>query len=395
MVLAAFIVGCGEPATVSAEDGLEASTTWRAASSTTSSSPLSATTTMLVSDGPFPEILLLEPRGDIGWGELELAILAGVSSYRVAYASEHRQGLTVRIASETAGQTSWHRVELEPPNETGPTEWITSSASVWALVAGAWVPYDLTQHEGQWEVALAPWQFSDPMYVYSQVYRAFPGLEPQRWVEVEGREVVVYAGGNEAQARFFDEETEAVISGRIEVWMDPAGFPLRVVTEASEVRDLSIPHSLEWSLSGLGAVIEFDLPDDIATAIANTPILAVGEKGVCPGPDPADEGCPRAIAVYDDGRWEIVTEGQDPRSGILEPPAIEPLQAALKAIDLTQLITPLSQGDCSLDVFGQEQIILFPTMAGYETYATCTHPPNSEWSPYKEALDLISRLPLT
>lgn len=150
--------------------------------------------------------------------------------------------------SETGGLTTHVRVEMASQDEQTPTEWIITPAGVWALMADEWVFHDPTEGESAFIVAIAPWQWSAPLNVYTQVYNVFPDLEPQRWERFDGREVVVYTGGADVVAQYWGEEPGDVVTGQIEVWVDPAGVPVKVTTEASEILDLSIPPRSEWSL---------------------------------------------------------------------------------------------------------------------------------------------------
>ncbi|HLF43264.1 MAG TPA: hypothetical protein VJA46_07035 [Acidimicrobiia bacterium] len=348
---------------------------------------------------------LLEPTGGVDpWREFDLVILAGVDTYRVAATFDNPAGVTFRVLSETAGRVSWHRIDgaeedgVVDNEEDGvmDSEWIITPAGVWTLSAGDWVQLDPSDLDAAWALALAPWQLSEPRAVYAQVYSVFADLEPQRWIEVEGREAVVYVGGADTVARFFGEQPGDVVSGQLEVWMDPAGFPLRVITNTTEARDFSIPATLEWSLSDLGAAIEMDLPDEISSATASaTPILVWAETDSCSNPDPVSQRCETLIQVYGDGRWEIETTGGDPQSGTIDPSAVEPLRAALDAVDFAQLISLVSDGACSATFWDdQNKIVLFPTLPSSETFASCTLPHDPEQSPYREAFELISQLPI-
>lgn len=188
--------------------------------------------------------------------------VAGVIAYRVTVAYEHPEGVAYRVSSDTDGRVTWHRVEGATCGQVTECsaegvedgEWIITPAGVWTFVAGDWVNVDPSDPGTGWAMALAPWQLSEPRTIYGQVYEVFAELEPQRWIEVEGGEAIVYSGGADTVAHFFGEDAGDVESGRLEVWMDPTGFPLRVIADTTEVRDLSLPAMYDWSLSDLGAI---------------------------------------------------------------------------------------------------------------------------------------------
>jgi len=374
--------------------------------SSTSSIPGSSTTTTPHPEPgvQFPEIELIDPPSGVdASGEFDFVNVAGVIAYRVTVAYEHPEGVAYRVSSDTDGRVTWHRVEGATCGQVTECsaegvedgEWIITPAGVWTFVAGDWVNLDPSDPGTGWAMALAPWQLSEPRTIYGQVYEVFAELEPQRWIEVEGGEAIVYSGGADTVAHFFGEDAGDVESGRLEVWMDPTGFPLRVIADTTEVRDLSLPAMYDWSLSDLGA-IDIELPDEIFAATAGSmPILVWVETDSCASLDPDSQTCETLAQVFGDGRWEIRTTGRDPQSGTLSSSALDPLWTVLDNIDFAQLGTLVSNGKCSANAWlDQKTIVLFPALPAAETFASCTSPYDPEQSPYREALELIALLPV-
>lgn len=422
LVLALIVVGCGEPPAVSSETTTPVTSTLfgtdESSTSTTTSSKGTITTSTStsspsVSDVDFPDIELLDPdptaRESFDANTVlrlrppvfDLSTIARVHSYRTESMIDAREVLSFRTRSETAGLTTHVRVEVAPQNERNPTEWIITPVGVWALMADEWVFHDPNEGESAFIVALAPWQLTAPLTVYTQVYNVFADLEPQRWDSFDGRQVVVYTGGTDVVAGYWGEEPGDVVTGRIEVWMDPGGFPVKVISEASEVRDASIPTRMEWLLHDLGAAIELELPEQVAVAGNSTifqqspggvPILVVSYRRPCPAGEQADGDCSMLVLVYEDGRW---TSGrEDPKSGQMPSSMVQPLLQALETADFVELRTLLFEGECPTATGGQETILVFPTVTGPEAFASCTLILDPQLSPYREAFELITELPL-
>jgi hypothetical protein len=222
LMLAVTVVGCGEPPAVSSETTTSVTShvgTGKSSTSTTTSpegTTTSSTSTSFssVSDVDFPEIVLIDPdstaRGSFDADTVlrlrppvfDLTTFARVHSYRTESMIDLGEVLSFRIRSETAGLTTHVRVEVAPQNEQIPPEWIITPAGVWALVDDEWVFHDPKEGESAFMVALAPWQLTAPLTVYTQVYNVFTDLEPQRWENFDGREVVVYTGGADVVAQF-------------------------------------------------------------------------------------------------------------------------------------------------------------------------------------------------
>jgi hypothetical protein len=244
-----------------------------------------------------------------------------------------------------------------------------------------------------WAMALAPWQLSLPASVYSQVYGSLSGLDFAGCDEIGDRLVALYTGGPDAVGSYFGEEAGAVISGDIEVWMDPRGFPVKVVTEATEVRDMSVPKSMDWSLTGLGTSIEMEVPDEIATSTEQwVPLLAAGLPDR-PCPEGATDGpCDVGVTVYDDGRWTI-DDGYGQETGSIDQTLLQPVKDALRRVDYSELGPLIRGGTCPTELDDQGSVILFPSLPSYELFASC-HPFDESVAPYRQALDLISELPL-
>lgn len=416
--LVLLVGGCNQPSLVSAEMTTSVTTTLLATVEPPTSTTTSTPTTSAVSDLEFPDIELIDPdpttRGlDVVTFDaaeflrlrpppFDLSTLAGVHSHRVEAEFDLGDDASFRTWSETAGLVTRVRVEVASLDERNPTEWIITPAGVWALMDDEWVFYDPNEGESAFIVALAPWQFSAPFNVYAQVYHVFTDLKPQRWDRFDERDVVVYAGGPDLVARYWGEEPGDTGAGEIEVWMDPAGFPLKVTTAAREILDLSIPPRSEWLLHDLGAAIELELPEPVAAAGFPTifhhspdgvPVLGVVYRRPCPAQDQDAEDCTMLVLVYEDGRWKAESD-QGPKSGNVEPSVVEPLVHALRSADFVELRTLLFQGECPTDTGGQETILVFPTVTGPEAFASCTLVINPEQSPYREALELITRLPI-
>lgn len=405
VVLVGAAVACGQPVVVSTETSLAVAISPPLSSST--SSILGSSTSANPDPEPdvqFPEVELIDPSSGVGAsGEFDFLNVAGVIAYRVTAAYEHPDGVAYRVSSETDGRVTWHRVEGATCGQetecsaegVANGEWIITPAGVWALVGGDWANVDTSDIDAAWTMALAPWQLSEPRTMYTLVYGVFAELEPQRWIEVEGREAIVYSGGADTVAHFFGEESGDAESGQLEVWMDPAGFPLRVIADTTEVRDFSLPASYDWSLSDLGA-IDIDLPDEIFAATAgNMPVLVWAETDSCASSDPGGQPCETLVQVYGDGRWDITTVERDPQSGTLPSSALDPLWAALDNVDSAQIATLVSNGQCSgADWLDQDAIVLFPSLPAAETFASCTSPFDPEESPYREAVELIALLPI-
>ena len=424
LVLALIVVGCGEPPAVSSETTTsvtsqvgtgQSSTSTTASSEDTTTTSSTSTSSSSVSDVDFPEILLIDPdptaRESFDTDTVlrlrppvfDLSTIARVHSYRTESMIDAREVLSVRTWSETAGLRTHVRVEVAPENELNPTEWIITPAGVWALMADEWVFHDPNEGESAFMVALAPWQLTAPLTVYTQVYNVFADLEPQRWEEFDGRQVVVYTGGVDVLAEYWREQPGDVVTGRMEVWMDPEGFPVKVTSEASEVRDASIPTRMEWLLHDLGAAIEVELPEQIAVAGDSTifqgadddvPILVVSDRGPCPAGEQADRDCSTWVLVYEDGRWSSGRPREDPERGQVAPSMVEPLLQALETADFVQLRTLLFEGECPTTTGGQETVLVFPTVTGPEAFASCTLIVDPQLSPYRETFELITELPL-
>lgn len=387
-------MACGEPGVVSSETTpLELP----AATSTTLGSESGSTTTTALlgsTEKEFPTIELVEPVSDLeSWDEFEFTVLGGMAAYRVtADWVNPEQELALQILSETAQGVSWHRVDAEG-GEVGDAESIITPFGAWALSAGQWIELDPSDLDDLWALALGSWRLTELRAIYAQVFDVFPDLEPTAWIDVEGRDAVVYVGGPDAVAGFFGEQPGDVDSGQIEVWMDPAGFPWKVLTSASEVRDLSIPITFDWSLTDLGETFELELPPEIAAATPALPLLAWAETGSCGSNNSSNQRCETVSVVFGDGRWEIHTTGQELRTGTIEPSQVEPLKAALAAIDFTQLFDRVSNGECSDVWVDQETIVLFPTLPDAEAFASCTLPFDPGQTPYREAIELLAKLP--
>ena len=106
------------------------------------------------------------------------------------------------------------------------------------------------------------------------------------------------------------------------------------------------------------------------------------------------EECFSSVLVYEDGRWKFGGTGQDPKSGTVPPSTTEPLLQALEMADFVELRTLLFGGECPTASDGQETILVFPLVTGPEAFASCRFVLDPEQSPYREAFDLISQLPL-
>jgi len=420
LVLVLLVVGCGEPSAVSPESTTSVtSTPLGTGRSSTGTTTTLTTSTSSAADIDFPVIELIDPdptvRGlDVPAFDVDtflhlrppvfdLSTIAGAHSHRVEAVVDLGEGGSVRTWSETAGLATRVRVEIAPFDERNPAEWIITPGGVWALVADEWVFYDPNDGESAFIVALAPWQLSSPLSVYSRVYAVFRHLEPQGWQSFDGRDVVVYTGDTDVVAQYWDEQPGDVVSGHIEVWMDPAGFPVKVTTEASEILDLSIPPRSEWLLRDLGAAIELDLPEQVAAAGYPTifhlspdgvPVLGVVYIRSCPAANQTGADCSMSVLVYEDGRWKTDGTEQDPNSSNMAPSVVEPLLQALETADFVELRTLLFKGECPTATGGQETVLVFPTVTGPETFASCTLILDPEQSPYREAFKLISELPL-
>jgi hypothetical protein len=375
----------------------------------------STTTTAPVLDDSFPEIELVDPDPSarltfdantfflLRPPVFDLSSLAGVHSHRSEATIELGAEGSLRTWSETAGLTTHVRVDSVPLVEGNPTEWIITPAGVWALMAGEWVYHDPNEGESAFVVALAPWQLTSPLAVYARVYHVFSDLEPQRWETFDGRAVVVYTGGADAVARFWEEEPGAVATGHVEVWMDPEGFPRKLVAEADEIVDLSIPPRLEWLLRDVGAAIEFEIPDQVASAGTSTifdhsadgvPVLAVALLRPCPAEEQTGGACYKLALVYEDGRWKIDGTDQEPMSGELAPSEVDSLLKALETADFVELRTLLFKNQCPTATGGEETVLVFPTVTGPESFASCTLVLDAGRSPYREAFELIEQLPI-
>jgi hypothetical protein len=327
------------------------------------------------------------------FGGLDLAVVSGVTSY-TATASLDLQGAEMEIDSETAGRFSWHRLSGDPLDDEAPSgDWIITPGGAWIQSSGEWVQADPADMGDAWAMALAPWQLSLPASVYSQVYGSLSGLDFAGCDELEGRLVAVYRGGPESVGSYFGEEAGAVVSGDIEVWMDPKGFPVKVVTEATELRDLSVPTSMHWSLTGLGTSIEMEIPEEIAAATGLwVPLLAAGLPDR-PCPEGATDGpCDVGVMVYDDGKWTI-DDGYGQETGSIDQTLLQPVKDALRRVDYSELGPLIRGGTCPTELDDQGSVILFPSLPSYELFASC-HPFDESVAPYRQALDLISELPL-
>jgi hypothetical protein len=327
------------------------------------------------------------------FGGLDLAVVSGVTSY-TTIASFDLQGVEVEIDSETAGRFSWHRLSGDPLDGEVPSgDWIITPGGAWIQGSGEWVQADPADMGDAWAMALAPWQLSLPASVYSQVYGSLSGLDFAGCDEIEDRLVALYTGGPDAVGSYFGEEAGAVISGDIEVWMDPRGFPVKVVTEATEVRDMSVPKSMDWSLTGLGTSIEMEVPDEIATSTEQwVPLLAAGLPDR-PCPEGATDGpCDVGVTVYDDGRWTI-DDGYGQETGSIDQNLLQPVKDALGGVDYSGLGPLIRGGTCPTEFDEQGTVVLFPSLPSYELYASC-RPFDENVAPYTEAMGLISELPL-
>jgi hypothetical protein len=175
--------------------------------------------------------------------------------------------------------------------------------------------------------------------------------------------------------------------------MDPKGFPVKVVTEATELRDLSVPTSMHWSLTGLGTSIEMEIPEEIAAATGLwVPLLAAGLPDR-PCPEGATDGpCDVGVMVYDDGKWTI-DDGYGQETGSIDQTLLQPVKDALRRVDYSELGPLIRGGTCPTELDDQGSVILFPSLPSYELFASC-HPFDESVAPYRQALDLISELPL-
>jgi len=324
---------------------------------------------------------------------LELAVVSGFTSYTTT-ASFDLQGLEMEVDSDTAGRFSWHRLSGDPLDEEVPTgDWIITPGGAWIDSSGEWVHADPEELDDAWAIALAPWQLSSPATVYTQVYETLSGLDFAGCDEMEGRLVARYSGGPDSVGAYFGEEAGAVVSGGIEVWMDPKGFPMKVVTEATELHDLSVPRSMHWALTGLGTSIELEIPDEIAAETESwVPLLAAAlPDRPCPE-DATDGPCDVGVTINHDGRWTI-DDGYGQETGPIDPNLLQPLKDALSSVDYAELGTLIRNGTCPRQLDDQGTVFLFPSLPSYELYASC-RPFDENVAPYQEAMELISRLPM-
>ena len=360
---------------------------------------ISAPTTSAVeafSEGDCRTAEMIDPWGLESYGlfgGLELAVVSGVTSYTTT-AEFDMNDLDIEIRSDTAGRLSWHRLGGEPLDDEVPSgDWIITPGGAWIQSSGEWVQADPADMGDAWAMALAPWQLSLPGTVYTQVYGNLSGLDYAGCDEMEGRSVAVYRGGPDSVGAYFGEEPGAVLSGSVEVWMDPKGFPTKVVTEATEVHDLSVPRSMHWTLTGLGTSIEMEIPDEIAAATKLwVPLLGAGLPGR-PCPEGASDGsCDLAVMVYDDGRW-TTDNGYGQETGSIDKNLLQPLKDAIDSVDYTELGPLIRGGTCPTELDDQGTVVLFPPLPSYELYASC-RPFDENVAPYREAMELISQVPI-
>ncbi|HEX6286505.1 MAG TPA: hypothetical protein VFZ80_03390 [Acidimicrobiia bacterium] len=327
------------------------------------------------------------------FGGFELAVVSGAMSYTTT-AEFVMEDVEVEIRSDTAGRFSWHRLGGDPLDREVPSgDWIITPGGAWIESSGEWVQADTGDIGDAWAMALAPWQLSLPGSVYTQVYGSLSGLDFAGCDEMEGRLVAVYRGGPDSVGAYFGEEAGAVVSGAIEVWMDPKGFPMKVVTEATEIVDLSVPRSMDWALTALGTSIEMEIPDEISVATELwVPLLAAGLPDR-PCPEGATDGpCDLAVVVYGDGRW-TVDDGYGQETGSIDLNVLQPLKDALSNVEYSELGPLIRNGTCPAELDDQGTVVLFPSLPSYELYASC-RPFDDNVAPYREALELIAQVPL-